>query len=175
MWIFFHFIYTGSFRYLVNVFIFSFLDHTQGSHYHWHGDSFKVPHFFFQFLFPVLSIYLLYSLTDMLLSVGFDLSKRKRFSIIGLHRYIGSIDFDFSISLDRKVLENSSSFSICYWFWLVFIPFFTIQYSIISTYFPMHVMSFIIIIIIIPCEFFTPALVNGRSMESKWQQISSSL
>ena len=33
----------------------------------------------------------------------------------------------------------------------------------------------IIIIIITPCEFFTPALIDGLSLESGWQQVSLSL
>ena len=33
----------------------------------------------------------------------------------------------------------------------------------------------IIIIIIIPCEFFTPVLADGLSQEPEWQQVSSSL
>ena len=36
-------------------------------------------------------------------------------------------------------------------------------------------MVIIIIIIIILCELFTPMLVNGPSVESEWQQVSSSL
>ena len=35
--------------------------------------------------------------------------------------------------------------------------------------------SQIIIIIITLCEFFTPALADGLSLESKWQQVSSGL
>ena len=42
---FFHFILAGTVRYLVNVFICSFLDHTQGSHYYCFYRSFKVLHF----------------------------------------------------------------------------------------------------------------------------------
>ena len=38
---------------LVDVFLCPFIDHTQGSHYYWHGGSFKMPHNF-QFLFPGL-------------------------------------------------------------------------------------------------------------------------
>ena len=32
-----------------------------------------------------------------------------------------------------------------------------------------------IIIIIIPCEFFTPVLADGISLEFEWQQVSSDL
>ena len=70
---------------------------------------------------------LLYSLTDMLLSISTDISiKRHIFLFIVLNYYIWSIVLYFSISLDCKVPENSSFFGFCYWFWLVFIPSFTI-------------------------------------------------
>ena len=39
------FILVETTRYLVDVFICLFLDHTQCSHYYWHSSSFKVPHF----------------------------------------------------------------------------------------------------------------------------------
>ena len=90
----------GKMRYLVNVFICLFLDHILGFHYHWHGSSFKVPHFldfYFQFLF-ILS----YSLTHMLLYTD----RKHVFSFIVLNHYIWSIALCCSVSLDRKVSEN---------------------------------------------------------------------
>ena len=63
---------TGTARYLVNVFIFSLLDHTQGSHNYWHWWSFQESHFFF-LIFISRSLYLpilWHSLTYMLLSLG---------------------------------------------------------------------------------------------------------
>ena len=49
------------------------------------------------------------------------------------------------ISLDCKDQKNSSSCCFCYWFWLVFIYilFFTIQYSIVYTCFPMNTMFYL--------------------------------
>ena len=35
--------------------------------------------------------------------------------------------------------------------------------------------DFVIIIIVTPSEFFTPAFADGLSLESKWQQVSSCL
>ena len=47
-----------SWDYLVNMFIYLFFDYTQGSHYYWHSDSFKVPHFFSYF--QLFCIYFFY-------------------------------------------------------------------------------------------------------------------
>ena len=38
-----------------------------------------------------------------------------------------------------------------------------------------HPPTFIIIIIIIPCQFYTPAEADGISLDSEWQQVSSGL
>ena len=51
-----YFVWTGTGKYLWNVFFFPFLDHTRDSHYYWLGGSFKMPHFFFPFLSPNLCI-----------------------------------------------------------------------------------------------------------------------
>ena len=54
------------------------------------------------------------------------------------------------ISLNNKISENSCSFGFCYWFWLVYKPFFITQWSIVFTYVPINVMfCFIIIFFII--------------------------
>ena len=113
-----YFMIAGITRYLVNVFICLFLDHNQCSHYYWRRDSYKVPHFF-NFYFQIFWIYL-YSLTNML-SVSTDIPIRK-----------------------HALAKSQSSFSFCYWFKLVFIPFFTIQYSKVFAYFSMNVMSYFI-------------------------------
>ena len=42
---FWNFIYAEPVTYLVNVFICSFLNYTQGSHYKWQDGSFKVIYF----------------------------------------------------------------------------------------------------------------------------------
>ena len=50
----------------------------------------------------------------------------------------------FFISLESKIPEKNSFFSFCYRFWLVFILLFTIQYSLVFTYFPMNKMTYFI-------------------------------
>ena len=60
-------------------------------------------------------------------------------SFIDLNYYIWSVAVYFSISFVCKVSENGISIYFCYWFWLVFVPFFTIQYSIAFTYFPINI------------------------------------
>ena len=67
--------------YIVNALMCPFLDHTQCSIYYWYGSTFKMPRFFFGGGFISISrclykLVLLYSLTDMLLSVGTDISIR---------------------------------------------------------------------------------------------------
>ena len=59
--------------------------------------------------------------------------------------------------LISKVPDNSSSFDL------------------LSVLIGPYTIIIIIIIIIILCEFFTPTLANGLSLESKWQQGSSKL
>ena len=127
---------------LVKVFIIHFLDCT---HSYWHTGSFKVSHFSISISGSFDWLVLLYSSVDILLSVGTTISVKKAcFSFISLNHIIWSIARYFSISLDSKFPEGSSSFYFCYWFWLVFILFFVVQYSIAFRYFPMNVMFYLI-------------------------------
>ena len=94
---FLYLILAGTARYLVNVIICIFLDHTPGSHCCWHDGSFKVLHFF-SFYFQVFAFTLLYLLTHMLLSAGTDISIRRHvFSFIVLNYHIWSIALYFSV------------------------------------------------------------------------------
>ena len=65
-------------RYLDNVFFCSVLDHTQDSHFYWHGSSFNVPLSSFFFSISISRCFylliLFYSLTDSFLSGGTAIS-----------------------------------------------------------------------------------------------------
>ena len=77
-------------------------------------------HFLFSYI-------LLHSLADIPLSVGTDIIiKRHGFSFKVLNFSICSTALYFSISYDNKVPDNIISTCFCYWFCLVFKPFFTI-------------------------------------------------
>ena len=81
-----------------------------------------VPYFSRSLFFHIC----LYSLTDMLLLVGTDISIRKHvfFSFMVVNHYIWFISHYFSVSLDKKkTLEYCSFLLFCNWFCLVFIPF----------------------------------------------------
>ena len=94
--------------------------------------NFMVPHFL-NFYFQVFVLtYFVFFFVNIIICWHWHIDLRACFS-----HYISFIAFYFSISLDSKVLENSISFCLCYWFVLVFILFFTIQYSIVFTYFPL--------------------------------------
>ena len=69
---FFVFLIGWDYKYLINVFIFPFLTHTQSSHYYWDDGSFKVPHFF-QILFSGLCNYLYSLIHYYLLALAYQL------------------------------------------------------------------------------------------------------
>ena len=62
-----------------------------------------------------------------------------------LYDYILYIALFFFFNLDYSVSRYENLFCFFYWFRLVFIPFFTIQYFIVSTYFPLTVKSYFIV------------------------------
>ena len=61
---FLYFISVGTTKYLVDMFIGPFRDHTRGFYYYWHVDSFKVSHYLsFNFhVFTYLFTYFIISL-----------------------------------------------------------------------------------------------------------------
>ena len=78
-----------------------------------------------------------WDLTQHLESFSKDILLRSCFFF--LNRNICCVKLYFSVSLDSDVPGNRNFFCFCYWFWLVFIPFFIIQYSIVFTYFPINI------------------------------------
>ena len=63
-------------------------------------------------------------------------------SLYAINNNIWSKAFYFSFSLDCKVLAKRRFFSFCYWFCLVFRPFFGSRYSIVWTYFPLTIIFY---------------------------------
>ena len=122
----------------------SFFNHTQCFHYYWHDGSLKVSHFFdihFQvFLFTNLITF--YDRRHYLLSFVYQLEGM--FSFIVLNNYIWLVALYLSIRLDSKIRNNNNK-PFCFWFWLVFLAFFIMQYYIIFTYVPMNIVYYFII------------------------------
>ena len=79
--VFLYFMEVETARYFINVFMCSFLDQTQGSHYYWYGGSLKETHFLNSSSRLVYLFILLYSLTNML-SVSTDISIRKHIFLL---------------------------------------------------------------------------------------------
>ena len=104
--IFLYFIYAGTYRHLVNVFIYRFLDHIKGSYNYWLGGSFKVPHFLNFYSQALLFTYLIFFDWYVIICWYWHINKTC-FSFILLKHYIWSISFYFSVIL--SYLPNPSA------------------------------------------------------------------
>ena len=81
---FLYFLLAGSASYLVNVFIFPFLDHSQGFYYYWRDSNFKEPDFLNYYFLVFVSSYFM---------TFFDV-----YIILSWFSYINLKDFLFHIS-----------------------------------------------------------------------------
>ena len=104
--------------------------------------------------------------------ISTDISNKRHVLFIVLNNYTESVNLYFYVRLDSKVPDNSSFFCLL----LVLVGVYTIFY--ISIFHSIYIFSikynlFFHTFLYTLSELFTPALVDGLSMESEWQQTSS--
>ena len=120
------------------MFIWPFLDHAQDSHYYNTVVVLTDPIFSISFRRCLYLLILIFSLTDMLLSVHSDISNR---IYVFLLYFLDTIycPIYFPVRLYCNVSEKSRSFGFCNLFWLVFIPFFRFRWALVLCrhYFPL--------------------------------------